>query len=458
MPSLTTAKGIAILAVILSMAPFAVWALNDVQFTSNTNLVLLTSDTNAAAAVTAISGGQVTSLDLQSNRIDIVLDNLSNISFNTVNSGQYLKISKQSGSDDYSISPACPATSTSILGNGAQAILRLEVVTSSNCAPAPSQSSGSSLPAPSNLSLKINNGALKTDSNNVVLSLGMTNAVQMLVSNYADFSGSNWEAYSPNKAWTLLSGQGTRTVYVKFRNYANSAQPSISASIELTSAVPITETKPEEVKPEEVKPEEAQPASGTVLEYIASEAKILSTNDRELLLEHLGRENDSVIEQNSLIKYKAILDSDKSISAAQRLSIAYFISYGTKTTKRLGSGERAAVINSYLQAYGRLPNSEAEWSDLLKIASGRWPSERSPKAEAQAKLEFKKVYDREANIKNNIDENAIMVIAYGLLPLKRNLDSEKAGIKSFRYVYRHPPVNALAWNIVRAIAYSGAKR
>ena len=59
---------------------------------------------------------------------------------------------------------------------------------------------------------------------------------------------------------------------------------------------------------------------------------------------------------------------------------------------------------------------------------------------------------------NNIDENAIMVIAYGLLPLNRNLNSERVAIVTFRHVYGHNPVNALAWNIVRAIAYSGATR
>ena len=132
--------------------------------------------------------------------------------------------------------------------------------------------------------------------------------------------------------------------------------------------------------------------------------------------------------------------------------------YGTQSTQRLGSGERAAVVNSYYQAYKKLPKTETEWSDTLKIANGRWPSERNMTAENQAKLEFRKVYLRDAVLTNNKDENAIMVMAYGLLPPSRNLDSEKAAIKTFRYVYGHSPVNALAWNIVRAIAYSGTKR
>jgi hypothetical protein len=51
-----------------------------------------------------------------------------------------------------------------------------------------------------------------------------------------------------------------------------------------------------------------------------------------------------------------------------------------------------------------------------------------------------------------------MIIAYGLIPSQRNLASEIIAIQTFRYYYGHAPVNALAWNIVRAIAYSGATR
>ncbi len=59
---------------------------------------------------------------------------------------------------------------------------------------------------------------------------------------------------------------------------------------------------------------------------------------------------------------------------------------------------------------------------------------------------------------NSHDANAITLIAYGLRPLKRNLHSEEQAIRTFKSVYEHAPVNSLAWNIVRAIAYSGASR
>jgi len=197
---------------------------------------------------------------------------------------------------------------------------------------------------------------------------------------------------------------------------------------------------------------------GNVLQNIMDEAQIMNTENTDTLLNHLGGEANNVQEQAGLTKYKTILGLDKTISPEDKLTINDFIVYGTQSTQRLGAGERAGVINSYYQAYKKLPNSEAEWSDVIKIANGRWPSERSAAAEAQAKIEFRKVYARSAVMTNNIDENAIMVIAYGLLPLQRNLASEKVAIKTFKWVYGHAPVTALAWNVVRAIAYSGATR
>lgn len=56
------------------------------------------------------------------------------------------------------------------------------------------------------------------------------------------------------------------------------------------------------------------------------------------------------------------------------------------------------------------------------------------------------------------DNAAITVIAYGLRPVNRNLESEKAGIRIFKAIYGYDPESAVSWDIVRAIAYSGAIR
>jgi len=105
-----------------------------------------------------------------------------------------------------------------------------------------------------------------------------------------------------------------------------------------------------------------------------------------------------------------------------------------------------------------LPGNVEQWRDVLKIANGRWPTERNKNKEAQAKIEFKKVYKRDANMNNANDNAAITVIAYGLRPTNRKTSSEAASVRSFRFVYGHDPVSAIAWDIVRAIAYSGARK
>ena len=195
-----------------------------------------------------------------------------------------------------------------------------------------------------------------------------------------------------------------------------------------------------------------------ILQSIATEAGIISSDNLQDLLSYLNVFGDPAKELASLKKYQTILNQDKRISAAEKKVINDFIVYGTPSTLRLGSGERAGVINSYFQAYGKLPNSEAEWSDVIKIANGRWPSERSVLAESQAKVEFRKVYGRYPVLTNTHDQDAVIVIAYGLLPNQRNMASEIFATKTFALHYGHSPVNALAWNIVRAVAYSGATR
>jgi hypothetical protein len=116
------------------------------------------------------------------------------------------------------------------------------------------------------------------------------------------------------------------------------------------------------------------------------------------------------------------------------------------------------VLNSYRAAFGKIPTTAAEWQDLVKIANGRWPQERNTKAEDNAKVIFKKIYKRDPNMNQPNDNAAVTVVAYGLRPAKRNLNSEKTGIIFFKYIFKYAPSSATDWDIVRTIAYSGAKR
>lgn len=145
-------------------------------------------------------------------------------------------------------------------------------------------------------------------------------------------------------------------------------------------------------------------------------------------------------------------------AATTTSTITKFVTYGTYTTLRLGLGERAGIVASFNAAFNRLPATSTDWNDVIKIGNGRWPSQASATAEAAAKAAFKKVYLRDANMANANDNAAVTVMAYGLRPTARNLNSEKAAIRSFKAIYGKNPATAVDWDVVRAIAYSGAKR
>lgn len=134
-----------------------------------------------------------------------------------------------------------------------------------------------------------------------------------------------------------------------------------------------------------------------------------------------------------------------------------FVAVGTESTIKLGAGERAGVLNSYKSAFGKSPQTQAEWADIIRISNNQLPLTVNPAAEEKAKREFKKVYQREAEIKSSNDQTAINMISYGLRPEKRDLNSERAGIRVFTGIYNYLPVSALDWDTVRAIAYSGVE-
>jgi len=201
------------------------------------------------------------------------------------------------------------------------------------------------------------------------------------------------------------------------------------------------------------------PASGNqLLSNIAAESQILASGNLASILANSEAKQNISQQQVYLTRYVSPLLKGFNLTQTQINILDYFITYGTASSLKLGAGERAGVVSSYLQAYGQLPTTAAAWSDVLKIGNGRWPGAANDQAIVQAKSEFVKVYNRQANMSNAHDANAITIIAYGLRPTHRNTNSEKQAIRTFESVYLHAPVNALAWNIVRAIAYSGATR
>ena len=110
----------------------------------------------------------------------------------------------------------------------------------------PSGSTGGSgsagLVGPTNISVNINSGAVKTSTRSVTLNLAASGAMEMIISNHSDFSGANWESFVFTKTWLLGSGNGEKSVYVKFRDALNNSSSIVSDIINLEEASSPTET------------------------------------------------------------------------------------------------------------------------------------------------------------------------------------------------------------------------
>ncbi len=208
-----------------------------------------------------------------------------------------------------------------------------------------------------------------------------------------------------------------------------------------------------------------QPATKTVVNkydeqwnQIINEGELIYDGDVNKVLNEMGLKRDLSREAENRLKYVKPIIKNMEADAATVNAITNFITYGTKSTLFLGMGERAGVVNSYKSAFGKLPRTKEEWRDCIAIANGRWPTERNEVTEKNAIKAFKKIYLREPDRSNPHDDAAVVIMAYGLRSQKRDLNKEKFAIKIFRAIYGYNPFSSEAWDIVRAIAYSGATR
>jgi len=195
---------------------------------------------------------------------------------------------------------------------------------------------------------------------------------------------------------------------------------------------------------------------------IKNKAKNVFENNFEGILSQLKELRDTVKEQASQIKFLTKLKENvQQLTDKMEEAINKFITYGVdENTQKLGEGERAAVMYSFKNAFDKLPETEDEMADAIKIANGRWPSLRSDEAEKQAQEKFQEIYKRIADMNDPSDNAAITVMAYGLRQKaeNRNLNSEKKGIELFRSIFSKVPQTTEDWNAMQAITYSGATR
>jgi hypothetical protein len=85
----------------------------------------------------------------------------------------------------------------------------------------------------------INDGALDTATDQVTLTMNLsdlgTAVAEMLISNEPDFPEAQWEPFAGTRIWTLLPGDGVKTVYARFRDVLGNATDALSSSITLDS-------------------------------------------------------------------------------------------------------------------------------------------------------------------------------------------------------------------------------
>ena len=246
--------------------------------------------------------------------------------------------------------------------------------------------------------------------------------------------------------------QGSHTIAVRARD--NAGNVSSAASLSFTISANASD---EAATPTLPPPPSSSPGGPPFsLDRMRTDSDIVIRGNLATLRTDLGVMECDFTENAGIAN--AIRVFGNTANESTRAQIAVFNACGTKSTRHLGSGERLGVVNSYRAAFGRLPSTAEHWFDVIKIANDRFPGETSASAEASARLRFRTVYGRDPNMSHDYDRNAVYIMAYGLRPLPRNLNSEAVAIATFRAAFGTAPVSAIQWDTVRAVAYSGATR
>jgi len=122
-------------------------------------------------------------------------------------------------------------------------------------------------------------------------------------------------------------------------------------------------------------------------------------------------------------------------------------------------------IGAY-EYYGGTPYAAPAPSGSTTVAPRPNPEIASPtvsqnisSVDRQIIENFQKIFKKIPDTTNQADRSALSIMTQGISQeIKRNLNSEKAGLATFQAIYRKTPSSNQDWNLVKAIAYSGAVR
>jgi len=97
-----------------------------------------------------------------------------------------------------------------------------------------------------------------------------------------------------------------------------------------------------------------------------------SGTNLNMILKHNGVKKNVQAQINGMSTYTDVLTKNiKGIKLSQKYAINNFIVYGTKETKTLTTSTRYQLITSYQKKYKKLPLSQIDWINLLKMNSSK---------------------------------------------------------------------------------------
>ena len=212
-------------------------------------------------------------------------------------------------------------------------------------------------------------------------------------------------------------------------------------------------------KAQELKKEFMKKAQGLMQMTQTQKGKANTASGQQEEKKEQAQEQEKKQAQNKIME--GLREHFDQLPQPAQQAVSNFVDMGAdQNTESLGAGERAAVMKSFQQAYGQLPQDDEQMARALMIANGRFPDKESNKAETWAKKQFTEVYNRIPNMNNPTDKAAVMTMAYGLRQQaqNRNLESEQKGLSIYKNIFGHLPNNTKQWNVMQAITYSGATK
>ncbi len=270
----------------------------------------------------------------------------------------------------------------------------------------------------------------------------------ILKTEYSLNNGSTWNTYSNSFIITAL---GSNTIQYRATDRAGNVETTKSKTIEIVATpnavilISPSGSSNTEVPKQNSNDEPAPQVLGEVAERPANEQytkdeilNALALADTDKLLDYLGKIRDTALETKVGQDYGKYLVLDKAATN--------FITYGTKSTDKLGLGERAGVLRSYQYAFGKLPQTAADWQDAVNIATNQLPIKRSKKAEQEARAIVRKIY-------GGLENQSVMMIAYGLRPETRDIKKEQTDLSRFGRIFGKMPSSVFDWNIFRKLVY-----